>query len=280
MNTFGQKLEMSEYELKKSDPYQMGTLLDLKHISDSALAENLKKYANSASVISAANLEDSICKANLKILSDAGVLIATGTDAGNIGTLHTSSYLDELLAMQDSGMNSWQILQASTINGAKIFNTEKEFGSVTKGKLANLVLLDANPIEEVEKLTKVNLVINKGVVFNPDEMLQDTPEDLAQRQLNAYNFRNIDAFLEPYHDEVEVYDFPDKLIYKGKEAMRIGYTQMFENVSNLHCELVNRIVEGNVVIDQELVQYGEEMIKATAIYHIEEGKIKKVYFVR
>jgi hypothetical protein len=55
---------------------------------------------------------------------------------------------------------------------------------------------------------------------------------------------------------------------------------MFENVSNLHCELVNRIVEGNVVIDQELVQYGEEMIKATAIYHIEEGKIKKVYFVR
>ena len=280
MNTFGQKLEMSEYELKKSDPYQMGTLLDLKHISDSALAENLKKYANSASVISAANLEDSICKANLKILSDAGVLIATGTDAGNIGTLHTSSYLDELLAMQDSGMNSWQILQASTINGAKIFNTEKEFGSVTKGKLANLVLLDANPIEEVENLTKVNLVINKGVVFNPDEMLQDTPEDLAQRQLNAYNFRNIDAFLEPYHDEVEVYDFPDKLIYKGKEAMRIGYTQMFENVSNLHCELVNRIVEGNVVIDQELVQYGEEMIKATAIYHIEEGKIKKVYFVR
>lgn len=280
MNTFGQKLEMSEYELKKSDPYQMGTLLDLKHISDSALAENLKKYANSASVISAANLEDSICKANLKILSDAGVLIATGTDAGNIGTLHTSSYLDELLAMQDSGMNSWQILQASTINGAKIFNTEKEFGSVTNGKLANLVLLDANPIEEVENLTKVNLVINKGVVFNPDEMLQDTPEDLAQRQLNAYNFRNIDAFLEPYHDEVEVYDFPDKLIYKGKEAMRIGYTQMFENVSNLHCELVNRIVEGNVVIDQELVQYGEEMIKATAIYHIEEGKIKKVYFVR
>jgi hypothetical protein len=50
---------------------------------------------------------DSILRQNLKKLSDGGVTIATGTDAGNIGTQHVSSYYDELAVMQQSGMNTW-----------------------------------------------------------------------------------------------------------------------------------------------------------------------------
>jgi hypothetical protein len=115
-------------------------------------------------------------------------------------------------------------------------------------------------------------------VFNPEDLLKDTPEDLVQRQLNGYNFRTIEAFLEPYADDVEVYNFPDRLQYTGKEAMRKIYTQMFENTPNLHCELVNRIVQGNTVIDQERVQFGNRILEAIAIFHIENGKIKKVYF--
>jgi len=218
--------------------------------------------------------------ANLKLLSDAGVTIATGTDAGNIGTLHVSSYQAELKAMKTSGMSNWQILVASTINGAKILDKETEFGSVAVGKKANLILLDASPIDDLENLTKINKVINNGVVFNPEDLLKDTPEDLAQRQLNAYNFRNIDAFLEPYADDVEVYNFPDQLQFKGKEAMRKGYAPMFANTPNLHCELINRIVQGNTVIDQERVQFGDRILEAIAIYHIENGKIQKVYFMQ
>ena len=62
---------------------------------------------------------------NLKILADAGVLIATGTDAGNIGTLHAASYLSELQAMKMSGLSNWQIIVASTINGAKSVEVKK-----------------------------------------------------------------------------------------------------------------------------------------------------------
>ena len=51
-----------------------------------------------------------------------------------------------------------------------------------------------------------------------------TPEMLVQQQLNAYNARGIDAFLAPYADDVELYQFPDKLIGKGKDAMRKAYT--------------------------------------------------------
>jgi len=134
-------------------------------------------------------------------------------------------------------------------------------------------------VDNIENLSNINTVINKGVVFSPDEILKDTPEDLAQRQLNAYNFRNIEAFLEPYAEDVEVYMYPDKLLYKGKETMRGKYASMFENTPYLHCELKERIVQGNVVIDKERVQFGDKIIEAVAIYHIEKQKIKKVYFI-
>lgn len=276
-NTFSQTLNFNDYELAHANPYQLGSLLDLKHLSDTTLVNIYKK--GSLAQQDKNKKTDAISRANIKLLADAGVLLATGTDAGNIGTMHATSYVPELKAMQESGMNTWQILTASTLIPAKIVDKESEFGTVSIGKKANLVLLDANPIENIDNVTKINRVINNGIVFNPDDILKDTPEDLAQRQLNAYNLRNIEAFLEPYADDIEIYMFPDKLQAKGKEAMRQGYESMFQNTPNLHCELVNRIVKGNTVIDYERVQFGNETVEAIAIYHIENGKIKKVYFI-
>ncbi|AXO78885.1 amidohydrolase [Olleya aquimaris] len=279
LNTFGQKLNMGNYELQKADSYQLGSLLDLKHLPDTTLVKKYKNYANSPQSIASLKKADSISLVNLKILSDAGVSITTGTDAGNIGTLHASSYLQELQAMQKSGMSNWKIIQASTINGAKVFDKESEFGTVNIGKKANLILLDGDPIENIKNVTKINTIFNKGVIFKPDELIQDSPADLAQRQLNAYNFRNIDAFLEPYADDVEIYSYPDKLLYRGKEKMRKQYSEMFDKTPNLHCELKERIVQGNIVIDKERVRFRNDIIEAVAIYHIENDKIKKVYFI-
>lgn len=280
MDTFGQRIKKSDYELLKADPYQLGSLLDLKHLNDTLRINMYKNMANSKERVAALNKADSISFINLKLLSDAGVNIATGTDSGNIGTLHASSYLAELKAMSKSGMSNWQIMRASTINGAKVLDKEHEFGTVAVGKKANLILLDANPIDNIENVTKLNLVINNGKSFNPNDLIKDSPEDLAQRQLNAYNLRNIDAFLEPYADDVEVYNYPDTLLFKGKETMRTGYSQMFDNTPNLHCELVGRISQGNVVMDKERVQMGDDIVEAIAIYHIQNNKIKKVFFVR
>ncbi len=278
-NTFGQKLKMSNQELKTANPFQLGSLLDLKHLSDTLLVNKYKRRMDSEKEMARINKVNAISSENLKKLSDAGVLIATGTDAGNIGTLHASSYLNEVIAMQKSGMSNWKIIQASTINGAKILNKESEFGTISVGKKANLILLEANPIDNIENISKIYRVINKGVVFIPESIIDETPTALAQRQLNAYNFRNIEAFLEPYADDVELYNYPDKLIGKGKEEMRKSYSAMFEKVPNLHCELLGRIVQGNIVIDKERVQFGKKIVEAVAIYHIENNKIKKVYFV-
>jgi imidazolonepropionase-like amidohydrolase len=277
--TFGQTIKMTNHELQKANPFQLGSLLDLKHIADTTLVDKYKNRANSKKSVDGLEKADAICMQNLKKLSDAGVIIATGTDAGNIGTMHASSYLAELEAMQKSGMTNWQIIQASTINGAKILNKENEFGTIAVGKKANLIVLNANPIDNLNNITKIDRVINKGIVISPENILVETPTELVQRQLNAYNFRNIDAFLDTYADDVEVYNYPNSLQYKGKEQMRKIYTTMFDNTPNLHCELVGRITQGTIVIDKENVQFGKNSIDGTAIYHVENGKIKKVYFI-
>jgi imidazolonepropionase-like amidohydrolase len=278
--TFAQNHKFSAYELEYSNPFQLGSLLDLKHIPDTTMVNRLKSYATSKQFIENAERSDSLSKANLKLLANAGVTIATGTDAGNIGTLHATSYLNEILAMKESGMSNWQILTASTFNPAKILDKDNELGSIEEGKQAKMVLLDENPIDNLENIKKINTVFNEDEIIKPSELLDVTPEILAQQQLNAYNQRNIEAFLEPYAEDVKVYTFPNQLMYEGKETMRQGYTNMFNNTPNLHCELVNRIVNGNVVIDQESVQIGDQLIKAVAIYRIKDDKISEVYFTR
>ena len=275
--TFAQELDFSPRELRKSDPQQLSSLYDLKHIPETKMIE---AYSNSIKKNKAnAVTQDSICQVNLKKMSDAGIRIAAGTDAGNIGTLHATSFLNELNAMKQTGMSNWQVLQAATINPSYIVGKEKETGSISVGKKADLVLLNANPADDLGNLEKIDLIINKGNLIKPDTLIKETPLALVQRQLNAYNARNLEAFLEPYAEDVELYTFPDKLDSKGKEAMRIGYA-FFKNVPNLHCEIKERIIQGNVIIDKESVTgFGPNALEATAIYHIENNKIKKVYFI-
>ena len=220
----------------------------------------------------------SIMAGNLKRLIDGGVIIATGTDAGNTGTQHATSYFAELQAMQKAGLTMWQLLEASTINGAKAIGHEKEWGSITKNKIANMLLLSANPLDSLSNWRKIKWVMNKGVLLVPDSLVILSPVDLVQQQLNAYNAHNLEAFLEPYADDVEIYEFPGKLLSKGKEQMRKDYL-FITKVPKLYCRLKNRVVQGNMVVDHEEVSgFGPKPVHAVAIYLIEKGKISKVYF--
>jgi hypothetical protein len=59
------------------------------------------------------------------------------------------------------------------------------------------------------------------------------------------------------------------------------YSGMFERVKELHCEVTERIIQGNIIIDHESVTgFGPNPFKATAIYTIEKGKIRKVHFIQ
>ena len=116
--------------------------------------------------------EDSILLANLKRLVEAGIAVATSTDAGNIGSPHVSSYFNELAFMQKGGLDMWQLLQSSTINGARAVGKESEFGSIAKGKRADLVLLSRNPLDNLDNWKHIEWVILKGIAWRPGELLK------------------------------------------------------------------------------------------------------------
>lgn len=109
-----------------------------------------------------------------------------------------------------------------------------------------------------------------------------TPESLAQAQLDAYNEGDLEAFLAPYSDTVKIYNFPKVLNMKGKENMRMAYGNMFSNMPDLHCTLVNRMVSGNTVIDHESVVFRKDQpsVEVFAMYKIANDKIVEVYFIR
>ncbi|NJM78876.1 MAG: SnoaL-like domain-containing protein [Flavobacterium sp.] len=106
------------------------------------------------------------------------------------------------------------------------------------------------------------------------------PEKIVQEQLEAYNNRDIDAFLATYSEAIKIYDYPNTFRYEGKEKMKTIYSELFQEYPNLFCTIKNRIVIGNKVIDEEYVQIGSEFISAVAIYEVENNKIIKVTFLR
>ncbi len=281
LEVFGQETNVSTLDFDWGNPFPVGSVFDTEHLVEN---ETVKRYKGFAAIRKPSTLkEDSIQKKNLKLLLDQGISIATGTDAGNIGTFHGTSYFEEIDNMLASGITTMEVLKASTINGAKTLGKEKEFGSIEVGKMADMVLLNKNPIEDISALKEIDFVIKGGNAFKAENIIEDSPEVLVQRQLNAYNAGDIDSFLYPYSEDIEIYNFPNTLQSKGKGKIKPGYAAMFEKYPDLHCELLNRTILGNTVIDHEKITGiapNGESFQAIAIYKVENGKIAKVYFIR
>ncbi|MEY2540924.1 MAG: hypothetical protein QOI22_526 [Verrucomicrobiota bacterium] len=111
---------------------------------------------------------------NLKKLEDAGVTIAAGTDAGNIGTIHGPALFREFQLMKEAGLTPMQILQCATANAAKFFGGETgaHLGKIENGNLADLVILKSNPIEDIARASDIDSVIKNGVVYPADSILR------------------------------------------------------------------------------------------------------------
>lgn len=108
------------------------------------------------------------------------------------------------------------------------------------------------------------------------------PQVSAQGQLDAYNKQDIDAFLSWYSDDVEVYNFPDELLYKGKDKMRERYSNAWKQNPEQRVIVTDRLISGNTVIDREHVTGRANGIEnyVIAIYKVDKGLINKVWFIR
>lgn len=106
---------------------------------------------------------------------------------------------------------------------------------------------------------------------------------LVQRQLDAYNARDLDGFIATYSPDIEIFGLPDASApqMSGLDAMRNVYSRMFEELPDLHCDLGARIAEGDFIVDHEICLFGEpdeEPTRALAIYQVEGDLIRRVWF--
>jgi imidazolonepropionase-like amidohydrolase len=107
--------------------------------------------------------------ANLRRVRDAGIPIAMGTDAGNPLTLHGASVYREMDAMAEAGMTPMEVLVSSTRTAARAMG-RADLGTLEPGKIADLVVLDADPLANVGNLRSVRLVARGGEIWTREEL--------------------------------------------------------------------------------------------------------------
>ncbi|MFN3843379.1 MAG: amidohydrolase family protein, partial [Rehaibacterium terrae] len=104
-----------------------------------------------------AQIQDTFARAHR-----AGVKIAFGTDAG---VSYHGDNADEFVFMVEAGMAPAEALRTATIHAAQVLGTEDEQGTLEPGKLADIVAVPGNPLEDITLVRKVDFVMKDGVVY-------------------------------------------------------------------------------------------------------------------
>lgn len=119
-------------------------------------------------------------------------------------------------------------------------------------------------------------------VFFSFDQVGLSPAEVVDVQLEAYNSRDIDAFVATYSDQFQAFEYGHEMPFlEGKAALRASYGAMFQTSPNLNAYSKNRIVQGNRVIDHEIAEGINDgpAIQVVVIYEVNEGLIEKVTFM-
>ena len=112
--------------------------------------------------------------------------------------------------------------------------------------------------------------------------MPNDPEAVVQRQLDAYNARDVDALLAIYADDAQTFAHPSKLLASGSGQLRERFTLRFQD-PNLHAALIKRVVMGNTVVNHEKVTYtfpeGAGTLELLMIYEVQNGKVAKAWSI-
>jgi hypothetical protein len=104
----------------------------------------------------------------------------------------------------------------------------------------------------------------------------DTAVDPVQAQVDAYNARDIDAFVAAYTPDVVITDPSGAPMLGGHEAMRDQYGALFDASPDLRAEILGRVSAGGWTVDHERVSRGEETREVLVAYRVADGLISRV----
>jgi hypothetical protein len=114
-----------------------------------------------------------------------------------------------------------------------------------------------------------------GVTEAPDV---SAPESVVDAQIDAFNRRDLDAFLSYYSSDAKVYDHPDRLRWSGKDALRKEYAALFSKMPTARVTVASRILQAPYVIDQEELDPGNgQPTRSVVTYQVRAGRIVAVW---
>jgi imidazolonepropionase-like amidohydrolase len=171
--TFSHQLNLTPEEQKWGNPEVIASL-DVTKIPQDKLPQRIKDaLAKPDETLGRIQKTYEVALPNLKRLEGAGVTIAAGTDAGNIGTIHGPALFREFQLMKEAGLTPVQILQCATANAAKLFggDTGAHMGQIAPGYFADLVILNSNPVDDIAHASDIDTVIKNGIVYPANSIL-------------------------------------------------------------------------------------------------------------
>jgi imidazolonepropionase-like amidohydrolase len=149
-----QHVALNDIEQKLGDPEVIATWSDLAKIPPNSIPGGPPDIPPAP--------KRPVAYDNLMLLESAGVRIVGATDAGNIGTLHGPALHRELELMANAGLRNMDIIISATKNAAAVMGRQAELGTLEKGKLADLVILDADPLADIKNTRKIFKVMKGG----------------------------------------------------------------------------------------------------------------------
>ncbi|MEE8247680.1 MAG: amidohydrolase family protein [Alphaproteobacteria bacterium] len=163
----GLEVRLSDIERRLGDPEAIASFRDLETLSRRLLAWWLRPRPPPPLHPPL----DPVVGANLARVWARGITVAAGSDAGNIGTLHGPALHRELELMVAAGLTPAAVLVAATRGGARVMGRDGDHGTLAPGKLADMVILDADPLADIRNTRRIHLVVKGGRVLDPDEIM-------------------------------------------------------------------------------------------------------------
>jgi imidazolonepropionase-like amidohydrolase len=111
-----------------------------------------------------------VLRANMTRVFDAGIPVVMGSDTGFFGVLLGVATQIEMELMVEGGLTPIDAIRSATINAARMLGKEKDLGTIEAGKLADLLILDANPLDDIKAVRRIHRVVKGGVVFDPAKL--------------------------------------------------------------------------------------------------------------
>jgi len=219
---------------------------------------------------------------NVVRLVRAGIAVAAGSDAGNIGTFHGPALHRQLQLLEEAGLSRAEALAAATAGAAQAVGRESELGAVQVGKLADLLVLEASPLLDLRNTARIHAVVKDGVWRRPAEILPRSAADVVQAQHSAWNAGDLEGLLSTFADDAQIRSVSGGLLASGKEALRERFARTFADRPGGHLRVGERRGDGaGVVLDHaEVSGWGPKEPDPLDLgwlrYEVEEGRIRRL----